>query len=89
MKKKFLFIYLFLFGTLSGINAQISMIGTALTTELDMAQFNLYEFQQQATFTAGNIKFRQGHSWTTNWGSALFVIFRSIILKFMNQLPQN
>ena len=55
-------------------SAQVSMIGTALPTELYMAQFGLYEFQQQATFTAGTIKFRQGSSWDVNWGSNSFPI---------------
>jgi len=44
----------------------------ALATEIDMAQFSLYEFQQQATFTTGTIKFREGHSWKVNWGSTNF-----------------
>jgi len=55
-------------------SAQVSMIGTALPGELYMAQFGLYEFQQQATFTTGTIKFRQGSSWDVNWGSNSFPI---------------
>jgi starch-binding outer membrane protein SusE/F len=71
MKTKLLFI-LFTIGFFNLSNAQISMIGTALPNELNMAQFNLYEFQQQATFINGNIKFRQGNSWDVNWGSNAF-----------------
>jgi starch-binding outer membrane protein SusE/F len=70
--KKSVLSFLFFIIISPSILAQISMIGTALPSELDMAQFNLYEFQQQATFTTGTIKFRQGHTWTTNWGNTGF-----------------
>ncbi len=71
MKKKILYLLL-LIGVFNNTNAQVSMIGTALSSELDMAQFSLYTFQQQATFTTGNIKFRQSHSWDVNWGNSSF-----------------
>ena len=71
MKKKLLYFLLFI-GVINSNQAQVSMIGTALSSELDMAQFSLYTFQQQATFTTGNIKFRQSHSWDVNWGNSSF-----------------
>ena len=71
MKTKLLFV-LFLSGLFTLSNAQVSMLGTALPSELNMAQFSLYEFQQQATFTTGTIKFRHGNSWDVNWGSNSF-----------------
>ncbi len=71
MKLKLL-LFLFFFGLSNQCDAQISMLGTALSSELNMAQFGLYEFQQQATFTNGTIKFRQGNSWDVNWGSNTF-----------------
>ena len=71
MKIKLLFILL-LAGLFNLSHAQVSMLGTALPSELNMAQFGLYEFQQQATFTTGTIKFRQGNSWAVNWGSSSF-----------------
>jgi hypothetical protein len=73
MKTKLL-VVLFIFGLFNLSNAQVSMLGTALPGELYMAQFGLYEFQQQATFTTGTIKFRQGSSWDVNWGSNSFPI---------------
>lgn len=71
MKSKLL-IVLFVTVIFNSINAQISMLGTAIDSELVMAQFSLYEFQQQANFTTGTIKFRQGKNWSVNWGSDKF-----------------
>jgi starch-binding outer membrane protein SusE/F len=70
MKKQLYFLALLF--SLFNSYSQISMIGTALPAEIDMPQFNLYNFQVQATFTTGNVKFRQGHTWDVNWGNSSF-----------------